>query len=202
MRTDPQPAPPATADDAGLRPNIVYLHSHDTGREISPYGAAVTTPNLQALAEQGTVFRQAFSVAPTCSPSRAGLLTGQWPHQTGMLGLAHRGHRLRHPERHLAAVLGAAGYTTALAGLQHLSPAPDDVRAMGYQQIIGTADTAETAASTFIEAAPAGPFFLDVGFFETHRHADTAFNPDGVRGDGRYAAAPPGLPDTPATRAD
>lgn len=204
MRTDPQPAQSATTpvDDGGVRPNIVYLHSHDSGREISPYGAAVATPNLQALAQQGTVFRQAFSTAPTCSPSRAGLLTGQWPHQTGMLGLAHRGHRLRHPERHLAAVLAAAGYTTALAGLQHLSPETDEIRAMGYQQIIGTADTAETAATTFIEATPTEPFFLDVGFFETHRHADTGFNPDGIRGDGRYAPAPPGLPDTPATRAD
>ena len=52
------------------RPNILYLHSHDTGRYIQPYGYAVPTPKLQAFAEQGVVFRQAFCNAPTCSPSR------------------------------------------------------------------------------------------------------------------------------------
>ncbi|WP_114560433.1 sulfatase family protein [Desertihabitans aurantiacus] len=202
MSTDPQPTS-SPRGGAAARPDIVYLHSHDTGRELSPYGAPVATPNLQALAERGTVFRRAFAAAPTCSPSRAALLTGQWPHQTGMLGLAHRGHRLHRPRRHLAAVLGAAGYATALAGLQHLTPDPEEVRAMGYQQVIGTAENAETAATAFIESRPSEPFFLDVGFFETHRHAhNVAFNADDVRGDHRYAPAPPGLPDTPPTRAD
>ena len=192
----------SSATDPAPRPNIVYLHSHDTGRELSPYGAPVRTPHLQALAEDGTVFRQAFSTAPTCSPSRAGLLTGQWPHQSGMLGLAHRGHRLTHPERHLATTLGHAGYTTVLAGLQHLTP-EDEVASMGYQQVIGTARDAETAAAGFIESRPSEPYFLDVGFFETHRHGTTvAFHVDQVHGDSRWAPAPPGLPDTPATRSD
>jgi len=76
------------------RPNILYLHSHDTGRTIQPYGHAVATPHLQRLADQGVLFRRAFCAAPTCSPSRAALLTGQCPHSSGMLGLAHRGFRL------------------------------------------------------------------------------------------------------------
>ena len=42
-------------------PNIVYLHSHDTGRHIQPYGHQVPTPNIQRLADQGLLFRQAFS---------------------------------------------------------------------------------------------------------------------------------------------
>ncbi len=61
------------------QPNILYIHSHDTGRSIQPYGHAVPTPNLQRLAEQGVLFRQCFCVGPTCSPSRSGLLTGQYP---------------------------------------------------------------------------------------------------------------------------
>lgn len=68
--------------------NVLYLHTHDTGCVVSPYGYAVDTPNMQALAEDGLLFEHAFSVAPTCSPSRAGLLTGTYPHQNGMLGLA------------------------------------------------------------------------------------------------------------------
>src|ERR1700741_1276050 len=73
------------------RPNILYIHSHDTGRYLQPYGHAVPAPNLQRLADQGVLFRKAFNAAPTCSPSRASLLTGMCPHSNGMFGLAHRG---------------------------------------------------------------------------------------------------------------
>src|SRR5688572_26770078 len=69
-------------------PNIIYIHSHDTGRYIQPYGYPVPTPNLQRLAESGILFRQAYSAAPTCSPSRGALVTGQSPHSAGILGLA------------------------------------------------------------------------------------------------------------------
>ena len=76
------------------------LHSHDTGRYISPYGFAAPTPNLQRLAEQGILFRQAFCTNPTCSASRSSLLTGQWPHNNGMTGLAHRGWGLNDYSHH------------------------------------------------------------------------------------------------------
>ena len=48
------------------RPNVLYLHSHDTGRHVQPYGHAVPTPNLQRLAEEGVLFRQAHNAAPRC----------------------------------------------------------------------------------------------------------------------------------------
>ena len=66
-----------------MPPNIVYLHSHDTGRYVQPYGHQIVTPNIQRLADQGLLFRQAFCAAPSCSGSRACLLTGQWPTSTG-----------------------------------------------------------------------------------------------------------------------
>ncbi len=81
---------PATSE----RPNILYLHTHDIGRYVQPYGYAVPTPHLQALAEEGVLFRQAFCANPTCSASRATLLTGMYPHNNGMTGLAHRGWAL------------------------------------------------------------------------------------------------------------
>src|SRR5205823_10091337 len=100
-------------------PNIVYIHSHDSGRYLQPYGHAVPTPNLQRLATEGVLFRQAFSVAPTCSPSRASLLTGQCPHRNGMLGLAHRGFALNDYRKHIIHTLKRAGYRSVLVGLQH-----------------------------------------------------------------------------------
>ena len=85
----------------GGRPNILYLHSHDTGRYIQPYGHQVPTPNIQRLADQGMLFRDAFCAAPSCSGSRASLLTGQWTHCNGMTGLAHRGWKLNDYSHHL-----------------------------------------------------------------------------------------------------
>ena len=84
------------------RPNILYIHSHDTGRYVQPYGHAIPTPHIQRLAEEGVLFRKAFCAAPTCSPSRASLLTGQHAHNSGMLGLAHRGFKLNDYKQHLA----------------------------------------------------------------------------------------------------
>ena len=73
------------------RPNIILMHSHNTGTFVQPYGHSVPTPNLQRLAEEGVLFRNTFSAAPTCSPSRASFLTGLYPHSAGMLArISHR----------------------------------------------------------------------------------------------------------------
>src|SRR6478752_6985918 len=123
-------------------PNIVYLHSHDTGRHIQPYGHQVPTPNIQRLADQGLLFREAFSAAPVCSPSRAALLTGEYSHTNGMLGLAHRGYRLHDYDHHLVHALRTAGYTSTLIGEQHLSVDRDD---LGYDHVL-EGPVAEAAA--------------------------------------------------------
>src|SRR4051794_2972070 len=178
-----------------VHPNIVYLHSHDTGRHVQPYGYAVQTPNIQRLAEQGVLFRQAFSAAPVCSPSRAALLTGEYSHTNGMLGLAHRGYRLNDVTHHLVHTLSRAGYTSALAGEQHLSADPaelgyDEILAVGSNRAADVAPVAAAAAQRLPE-----PFFLGAGFFETHRDYPAA-------DDGRYTRAPANLPDMPEIRAD
>ena len=143
-----------------FRPNIVYIHSHDSGRYLSLYGQAVPTPNLQQLAQQGIVFRNAFSAAPTCSPSRAALLTGLYPHSCGMLGLAHRGFSLNDYQQHLVHTLKPAGYTTVLAGLQHVAKVPETI---GYDQVLAHKDTSAIhvapAAVAFLDSRPMTPFF-------------------------------------------
>ena len=181
------------------RPNIVYLHSHDTGRYVEPYGYGIRTPNLQRLAEQGMLFRQAHNAAPTCSPSRAALLTGMCPHSAGQLGLVNRGFDLPDPRHHLVHTLRAAGYHTTLAGVQHVRWDP---RTIGYHQILETggrkAREVAPAAAEFLAAAPPQPFFLTVGFSETHR----VFPAPAPADDARYLRPPAPIPDTPETRAD
>jgi N-sulfoglucosamine sulfohydrolase len=181
------------------RPNIIYLHSHDTGRHLQPYGQQIPTPNIQRLADQGLLFRQAFCAAPSCSGSRACLLTGQWAHVNGMTGLAHRGWELNDYGRHIVHPLREAGYWSALIGEQHLSVDPG---VLGYDHIvdIGThrAHSIAPAAMQLLRSRPPQPFFLSIGFFETHREF---FEPSSVR-DALYGAPPAHLPDTAETRAD
>src|SRR5210317_136169 len=116
------------------RPNILYIHSHDTGRYIQPYGHAVQTPVLQQLAEEGILFRQNFCICPTCSPSRAALLTGSYPHENGMFGLAHRGFELNDYGEHLQHTLQKTGYISVIAGGQHVAHGEPEVftKTIGY----------------------------------------------------------------------
>lgn len=184
------------------RPNILYLHSHDTGRCVQPYGHAVSTPAIQRLAEEGVLFRQAYCAGPTCSPSRAALLTGQWPHVTGMIGLAHRGFVLADPSRLLPYTLRRAGYHTAIVGIQHVV-AEERLDLLGYEHLerpggVARVDAVAPKAVAFLKSAPRQPFFLDCGFFDTHR----PYPEHGPLDDPRCCLPPPPLPDTPETRAD
>ena len=87
-----------------MRPNILYLHTHDAGRYIEPYGYAVPTLNPMRLARESVVFRNMHCAAPTCSPSRIAMLTGQAPHSVGNLGLAHYGWELADCSQHLRSI--------------------------------------------------------------------------------------------------
>src|SRR3954468_538631 len=148
---------------AGRTPNVLYLHSHDTGRYVQPYGHAVPAPNLQKLASEGVLFRRAFSAAPTCSPSRAALLTGQAPHSCGMLGLVNHGFSLAEPSHHLAHTLKRGGYDTAVAGVQHILIQED---LAGYDHSLQAGNRAATvapAAVKFLREPRQQPFFFAVG---------------------------------------
>lgn len=181
------------------RPNILYIHSHDTGRYVQPYGHAISTPNIQRLAEQGVLFRKAFCAAPTCSPSRASLLTGQFAHSSGMLGLAHRGFSLNDYTQHMLHTLRKEGYQSALIGEEHLSK---DRNAIGYDYVSKIEGfQAHIVAPTAIDVLTDKlnqPFFLSVGFFETHREFMKPSSP----ADAKYSMPPAPLPDTPETRRD
>ena len=179
------------------RPNIIYLHSHDSGRYLSPYGHAVPTPNLMRLAKGGILFRQMHSAAPTCSPSRAALLTGQSPHQSGMLGLAHLGWSLNDYNQHIIHTLSRYEYRSVLAGIQHVAADPTVI---GYDEILpGPHHSAEDIAPHAVEylmSKPKEPFFLDCGFFETHReYPKPVDNAD-------YILPPAPIPDSETTRRD
>jgi arylsulfatase A-like enzyme len=183
--------------------NILLLHAHDLGCGLGCYGAPSHSPCLDALAARAVRFDRAYCAAPTCSPSRAAMLTGQWPHETGMLGLAHRGFRLSHPERHLASYLRASGWFTALCGIQHEFPAGS---LLPYDLVAATDGPAESrdrraadSAIAFFQNSPNQPFFLSCGFFAPHREFP---EPGGDAMARSVGCIPAWLPDDPACRTD
>lgn len=197
--------------------NILYVHCHDGGRFIEPYGYPIPAPNLQSLAERGTLFRQAFSPAATCSPSRAALYTGQYPHCCGMHGLAtaHSGYTLNDYGRTLANFLQGQGYLTALAGVQHVAHLPwADPKSLGYERFLYqenndqfVPNTALASTLSFLNGKHERPFFLSVGFNEPHRykHAPnlatfSAFEPEAEASEARYCRPLPLFPDNDVTR--
>lgn len=160
---------------------------------------------MQAFAERATVFRNAHAAAPTCSPSRAALLTGQTAHQAGMLGLLHRGFDLKDYSQHLGNFLKGHGYETAYAGVQHEFN-PDSDQNVPYQRKLvpsreeGTRDEqAATASAEFLDEVGDKPFFLWTGMIYPHRPFLKA---DPAKFDPNHIQAPAPLPDTPGTRQD
>jgi arylsulfatase len=110
------------------RPNIVAILIDDMGwSDFGCYGSEIPTPNIDALADGGVRFTQFYNTA-RCSPTRASLLTGLYPHQAGMghldnivvEGSQGTTGRLRDDSVTMAEVLSAAGYFTLMTGKWHL----------------------------------------------------------------------------------
>src|SRR3982751_5538834 len=117
--------------------SVLFFTCHDLGQHLGCYGQpTVTSPALDALASSGVRCARSFCTAPQCSPSRASLHTGRYPHSTGVLGLAHApfGWRLDQRERHFAHIVADAGYSTSLVGMQHLIDR-GSAKDLGYQQV-------------------------------------------------------------------
>ena len=94
---------------AAERPNIVWISIEDVGQEVAPYDLLARTPNIARLATEGVTFRNAFSHAPVCAPTRSGIITGMYP---SSIGTHHMRSRMV-PPAHVKAFpeyLRAAGY--------------------------------------------------------------------------------------------
>ncbi|MFP4374774.1 MAG: sulfatase [Spirochaetaceae bacterium] len=191
--------------------NVLYLHTHDSGRFLDPAQSPRPLPNVERLAASAVTFRNAFSAAPTCSPSRSALLTGMPPHENGMTGLAHRGFRINDYSRHPARVLAGAGWETVLCGVQHVAP---DKREIGYERVLdGPVDYFTHAGllphewdranahrvAEFLGESRDRPFFLSFGLLTTHRPYPQL---DPAAPERAHRRPPAVVADTPATRYD
>lgn len=127
---------------AAAPPNIVFFLADDLGqRDLGVYGSTFyETPNLDRLAREGMLFTDAYAACPVCSPTRASVMTGQWPQRTGVTDYigaptdpekwkrntkllpAPYADRLALDVPTLAKALKGAGYATFFAGKWHLGP--------------------------------------------------------------------------------
>jgi arylsulfatase A-like enzyme len=117
------PVPARAAD----RPNILLIVADDLGwRDVGWHGSEIKTPTLDRLAKNGVRLERHY-VYPTCSPTRAGLLTGRNPSRFGIHGpIAGRSKQtLPADTPTLARSLATAGYDTALFGKWHLGLRPE-----------------------------------------------------------------------------
>ena len=109
-------------------PNIVLIMADDMGfSDLGCYGSTINTPNLDTLAKNGIRYNQFYNAA-RCCPTRASLLTGLYPHQTGVgwMTAADLGSYGYHGDlnddcRTVAECLQGAGYGTYISGKWHVS---------------------------------------------------------------------------------
>jgi arylsulfatase A-like enzyme len=149
----------SAADTQPIAPKIVFILADDLGPgDVGCYGGTdVPTPNLDRLAREGTRFTQYYSAAPICSPSRAGLLTGQFPGRWRITSFlqTRAGNRaceqadfLDPTAPSLPRILKGAGYATAHFGKWHLGGGRDVTNAptfakYGYDEHAGTYESPE-----------------------------------------------------------
>jgi arylsulfatase len=120
----------SAASGADPRPNIVLIMADDLGfSDVGCYGGEIRTPNLDRLAAGGLRYTQFYNAAK-CHTTRASLMAGLYPHQTGCeLPLEARATRdnscrVRHSGISIAAVLQDAGYATFASGKWHAGGRP------------------------------------------------------------------------------
>jgi len=172
-----------------MKPNIILILTDHFRRDaVGP-----STPNLQALAAEGTLFENAYCAAPLCQPARCSLITGMFPSQHGVCGNqsppipdALRDNTFMHRLRD-------AGYFTAMIGKHHyidryglgvdLRDDNDEIGRYGFDHVFQVADER--------------PFYLNLSFIGPH---PPFWHPGELRHDPDGMPPPLGVPDNAADR--
>ena len=164
---------------AAKRPNVVLVITDDQGYgDLSCHGNPILkTPHLDKL-HADSVRLTDYHVAPTCSPTRAALLTGRWTNRTGVWHTIMGRSMLRHNEVTIGKILGDGGYHTGMFGKWHLGDnypyRPED---RGFQEVLrhgggGVGQTPDFWDNAYFDGAyfhngkavPAKGFCTDVFF--------------------------------------
>lgn len=151
------------------QPNILYIMTDQ--QSVNAMSCAgneyLSTPAFDALAAEGTRFERAYCTYPLCTPSRASMIAGRWPHEVGITGngqpidAAYRNQELGH-------LLSQAGYRCAYGGKWHI-PEIAVPWGHGFESICGFDDVAlPERCRDFFERDHDRPFFLVASFDNPH----------------------------------
>jgi N-sulfoglucosamine sulfohydrolase len=214
----------AAAHAAAAKRNVILFVTDDQSQDMGCYGNhVVKTPNMDALAADGTRFTHAFCTTASCSASRSVILTGLHNHANGQYGHQHHFHKFNSYDNivSLPVLMTKAGYRTARCGKYHVAP---EVVYQFEKTIPGPTRSPVVMANNceeFLTAESDKPFFLYICTSDPHRGGGVAKElphaPD------RFGNPPPGksypgveevvydpadvivpgfLPDTPTCRAE
>ncbi len=156
------------------RYNILLMVSEDNGQHLGCYADPYAqTPHLDKLASRGVRFENMYATQAVCSPGRASILTGLYPHQNGQFGLATHKYALYDQFPNMPRLLKNAGYRTGLIGKLHINPEdafPYDLWWNPKAYIsFANRDVRKMAevAGAFMNASNE-PFFLQMSFPDAH----------------------------------
>lgn len=191
------PSRTSQGENPPKRPNILFLIADDWSYpHAGAYGdRVVQTPTFDWLAENGAVFENAYCAAPSCSPSRASILLGRYPHQNESAGNLWSVISDKFPN--WASLLNEEGYHT---GKSRKGWAPGDFKAGGYEDNPAGKDYLDF--KTFLKDKKEGqPFSYWFGSSDPHRIYETNA---GVKTgmDMSLVEVPKFLPDLPCVRND
>lgn len=185
------------------RPNILIFIADDAGMDFGCYGnRSIKTPNIDRLANEGILFKNAFVTSPQSSPSRTSMMTGSFAHTIGTEDLHAP---LVEGTKMMPFYFAKAGYHTACMLKTHWGPEGDKqfdrMVPGGYLPDQGDL-TEETYHnySTFLDESEDNPFFLWIGFRDPHR----PYNRDACprKNNPKEIVVPPYLVDNAITRRD
>ncbi len=194
------------------RPNVLFVMSDDhSAAHVGAYGNAdIKTPNLDAFAKEGMLFKRAYVAAPQCVPSRAALMTGRSPVAIQMTRFSAP---LSEEYKTWLELLRAQGYFTGVAGRTfHLDGSgnlPPETKAVFDQHNLRTFERRLNYAKQgnmlqqyreFLDLAKGKPFALQLCSNDPHRPLDANAIP--VPHDPNKIKLPPHYPDTPGVRQD
>ncbi|TWT74951.1 Arylsulfatase [Allorhodopirellula solitaria] len=201
------------------QPNFVLIIADDIGfRDLGCYGSAnARTPRLDALAGESLRLTNAFLTTSSCSPSRASIITGRYPHNNGPACELHQPIPWHLPS--VTGILREQGYYTALSGKNHMSwsQPPQDVVVPpeAFDKIDRGVNKKATPKNTgghanwvkTLQDRPADqPFFLWLASYDAHRNWDADGQWDvakyGPQHRGDDLQLPPAFVDTVQTRED
>lgn len=123
------------------------------------------------MAAEGILLSRAHATAPLCSPALGSMYTGRYPHSHGLMRLVHQGWEYRSGVRTLPQIMSAAGWYSALFGMQHETTLPSRLGFHEYDVSDAYCEYVVGQAAEWLRnrAAAVEPFLLTAGFFETHR---------------------------------